>query len=346
MASRKRGRSEFEGGEEEEDFDAQLRKEYTQKVLQQQKLILVLDLDHTLLNSASFSKVDEEERLYLEKIYDWQEKAPKRRKLLHKVESLQVWTKIRPFAFKFLEEASKFFDLHIYTNGREIYAETMAKLLDPTGSLFKGHIFSRDHNCMKAMKDLDTVPGDESITLIVDDSDCVWPKKHHKNLIPVYDRYLFFRSSTGLFGLRESSSLTSKKKDEVATKATLAKLLEGLKRIHSEFFQESGCFAGDVRQTMREVKGHALSGCKIVICAKSQAAHELLWDSCQELGAECVVDIDDTVTHVVVASKQQPQGLELSAQAGKYLVWPSWIHTAHYRCCRPDEAAFLWRKLE
>ena len=134
-----------------------------------------------------------------------------------------MWTKLRPGIWNFLEkvictffnffdpiqlflgpclklpmlpmfafQASKLYELHLYTMGNKLYATEMAKLLDPNGVLFAGRVISRgDDNDLfdgdervPKNKDLDGVLGMESGVVIVDDSVRVWP--HNKlNLIVV-----------------------------------------------------------------------------------------------------------------------------------------------------------------
>jgi hypothetical protein len=92
-------------------------------------------------------------------------------------------------------QASNLFELHLYTMGNKLYATEMAKVLDPTGTLFAGRVISRgddgdpfdsDERVPKS-KDLDGVLGMESAVVIIDDSVRVWPHNRH-NLI-VVERY-------------------------------------------------------------------------------------------------------------------------------------------------------------
>lgn len=82
--------------------------------------------------------------------------------------------------------------MHLYTMGNKLYATEMAKLLDPSGSLFSGRVISRgddgdsldgDDRVPKS-KDLEGVLGMESAVVIIDDSIRVWPHNKH-NLIVV-----------------------------------------------------------------------------------------------------------------------------------------------------------------
>jgi RNA polymerase II C-terminal domain phosphatase-like 3/4 len=111
---------------------------------------------------------------------------------LYRLHHMNMWTKLRPGIWTFLEKASKLFELHLYTMGNKLYATEMAKVLDPTGTLFSGRVISRgddgdpfdsDDRVPKS-KDLDGVLGMESAVVIIDDSVRVWPHNRH-NLIVV-----------------------------------------------------------------------------------------------------------------------------------------------------------------
>lgn len=150
-------------------------------------------------------------------------KEPRRH--LFRFPHMAMWTKLRPGIWNFLEkvcifttvivlplygmkfkcsfldlmcsccflfQASKLYELHLYTMGNKLYATEMAKVLDPKGSLFAGRVISRgddgdandgDERVPKS-KDLEGVLGMESSVVIIDDSVRVWP--HNKlNLIVV-----------------------------------------------------------------------------------------------------------------------------------------------------------------
>lgn len=93
---------------------------------------------------------------------------------LHQLSKLGMWTKLRPFAHKFLEEASKLYEMYVYTMGERVYALNMASLLDPTGQLFGDRIISQTDSTKRLTKDLDVVLGAESAVVILDDTEGVF----------------------------------------------------------------------------------------------------------------------------------------------------------------------------
>lgn len=86
-------------------------------LLKSQQLCLVLDLDHTLLNSAKFSEVDREWEYKLESLAAAQTSLPSDQRDLFRLPKLGMWTKLRPGVREFLKRASKRFELWIHTAG-------------------------------------------------------------------------------------------------------------------------------------------------------------------------------------------------------------------------------------
>lgn len=129
------------------------------------KLSLVLDLDHTLLNSAKFNEVDPELDDKLRKIEEIDRKKPQRH--LFRFEHMRIWTKLRHGVWNLLEKASKLFEVYICTMENKSYATEIAKVLDPTGTLFAGRVTSQgednhladDVQLVPKSKDLNEVLG-------------------------------------------------------------------------------------------------------------------------------------------------------------------------------------------
>ncbi|KAL4182169.1 hypothetical protein AMTRI_Chr12g241220 [Amborella trichopoda] len=85
--------------------------------------------------------------------------------------------------------------------GNKVCAIEVAKVLDPIGSLFAGHVISKGDNGdpydrderLPKRKDLDGVLGMEYAVVIIDDSIKVLP--HHKHNLIVVERYTYFPCS-------------------------------------------------------------------------------------------------------------------------------------------------------
>ncbi|XP_057415506.1 RNA polymerase II C-terminal domain phosphatase-like 4 isoform X1 [Lotus japonicus] len=224
---------------------SRVRNEETKHFLCHKKLYLVLDLDQTLLNSVRFDRLSSKE-LYLLTHTDSLGDS------LFKSDT-DMMTKLRPFVRTFLKEASKYFEMYIYTMGNRSYAQKMAKLLDPQAEYFKRKVISRDDNTQKHQKGLDVVLGQESAVLILDDTKKVWTK-HEDNLILI-ERYHFFARSRRQFGLN-FESLAELKTDENETDGALKRILVLLKLVHYIFFYvlKEDLIDRDVRKVLSSLR--------------------------------------------------------------------------------------------
>ncbi|GLT85366.1 hypothetical protein SLE2022_035570 [Rubroshorea leprosula] len=315
------------------DEIVRIRNTDMKNLLRHKKLYLVLDLDHTLLNSTHLMDLTLEEE-YLKGQTDSFQDIPKGS--LFRLDFMHMMTKLRPFVRTFLKEASEMFDMYIYTMGDRPYALEMAKLLDPRGEYFHARVISRDDGTQKHQKGLDVVLGEESAVLILDDTENAWAK-HRDNLI-LMERYHFFASSCRQFGYN-CKSLSQLKSDESETEGALSSVLRALRQIHHMFFDEldGNLDNRDVRQVLKTVRKEVLKGCKIVFShvfpTRIQADSHPLWIMAEQLGATCLIEVDPSVTHVV----SMDAGTEKSrwaAKEKKFLVHPRWIEATNY----------LWQK--
>ncbi|KAL5718339.1 protein-serine/threonine phosphatase [Ranunculus cassubicifolius] len=211
------------------------RKLELNNLISKKKLYLVLDLDHTLLHSISPEKLTSTEEYVLNQgvCNDSLFRSDK-------------WiTKLRPFVRNFLEEASRLFELCVYTMGPRSYAKRMVKFLDPDGKYFKSRVISREDNSEEGKKGLDVVMAPESVVVIVDDTESVW-EKHKSNLI-VIDGYRYFVGSK-----KHRTSRVGKLKEGIETDVELVLVLNKLKAIHQRFFDDPSV-RKDVRNAFKEV---------------------------------------------------------------------------------------------
>ena len=252
------------------------KREERKATLKQGKIFLVLDLDHTVLNSCRFDEVNDEERATLDaKVAKREEEDELRKTLLgmvgsgngrggrrprfpdlYRLSHFSTYTKLRPYVFEFLEEAAKICRMHVYTMGDKNYAHEMASLIDPEGKYFHGRIIGNSDSTCSKTKDLDIVLGGDDCTMIVDDTSRVWPR-HARNLIRV-DRYHFFRKSATSFREMEKSSVMERGLDEgeaeeegapVKHREVLKDVLAVLTVAHRMMaFSDSGDDGGDARE--------------------------------------------------------------------------------------------------
>ncbi|TVU27899.1 hypothetical protein EJB05_19400, partial [Eragrostis curvula] len=309
-------------------------------LLRARKLTLILDLDHTLLNSTGFHELSP-----IEKGNGFTRDTrsdPGTGLFRLDAYPLHMLTKLRPFVRGFLEQASAMFEMYVYTLGDHDYARAAAKLLDPDGAYFGGRIVSSDESTRRDKKSLDVIPGADPVAVVIlDDSGYVWPE-HQDNLI-LMDRYLYFASACRNFGYT-TISLAERKRDERDCDGSLAVALAVLKRVHQGFFDsvlDGHC--SDVREVIRAVRRDVLRGCTVafsrVIPLEDRAQDHHMWKLAEQLGAVCVADVDATVTHVV-SKDPGTEKAQWARENNKFLVSTKWINTASFRWCRPNEQEF------
>uniref|UniRef100_A0A0D9ZYQ2 RNA polymerase II C-terminal domain phosphatase-like n=1 Tax=Oryza glumipatula TaxID=40148 RepID=A0A0D9ZYQ2_9ORYZ len=296
-------------------------------LLRERKLVLILDLDHTLINSTKlFDLSAAENELGIQSAA--KEVVPDRS--LFTLETMQMLTKLRPFVRRFLKEASDMFEMYIYTMGDKAYAIEIAKLLDPDNVYFGSKVISNSDCTQRHQKGLDVVLGDESVAVILDDTEYVW-QKHKENLI-LMERYHYFASSCRQFGFG-ARSLSETMQDERENDGALATILDVLERIHTIFFDP----------VIKRVRQEVLQGCKLVFTRvfplHQRPQDQMLWKMAEQLGAVCCTDVDSTVTHVV-ALDLGTEKARWAVSNKKFLVHPRWIEAANFRWQRQQEEDF------
>ena len=131
------------------------------KIRSSPKITLVLDLDETLvhcytgLNNEGMNKSSEIS--FPVKVVD----------TIYSVNG-----KLRPYCLEFLSYCANHFEVVLFTASQKIYAQTLAKIIDPTGNLFKFRLFRDSCTLVEGhyIKNLDTLGRDLKQTVIVDNS--------------------------------------------------------------------------------------------------------------------------------------------------------------------------------
>ena len=101
-----------------------------ERLRKHRKLVLLVDLDQTIIHTTH-DHIPQN----VKDVYHFQLNGPR---------SPMYHTRIRPYTPQFLENISKYFELHICTFGARHYAHTIANFLDPKSNFFSHRILSRD----------------------------------------------------------------------------------------------------------------------------------------------------------------------------------------------------------
>ncbi|KAF2288358.1 hypothetical protein GH714_007033 [Hevea brasiliensis] len=284
------------------------RIEEQKKMFAANKLCLVLDLDHTLLNSAKFVEIDPVHDEILRKKEEQDHEKPQRH--LFRFPHMGMWTKLRPGIWNFLEKGDD------------------------------GDPFDSDERVPKS-KDLEGVLGMESAVVIIDDSVRVWP--HNKLNLIVVERYIYFPCSRRQFGL-PGPSLLEIDHDERPEDGTLACSLAVIERIHQNFFTHPSLDEADVRNILASEQRKILAGCRIVfsrVFPVGEANPHLhpLWQTAEQFGAVCTNQIDEQVTHVV-ANSLGTDKVNWALSTGRFVVYPGWVEASALLYRRANEQDF------
>ncbi|TRY96814.1 hypothetical protein DNTS_015988, partial [Danionella cerebrum] len=159
----------------------QLGREDQQRLHRNRKLVLMVDLDQTLIHTTE----QHSQRLSNKGIFHFQ--LGRGEPMLH--------TRLRPHCKEFLEKIAKLYELHVFTFGSRLYAHTIAGFLDPEKKLFSHRIMSRDECIDPSSKTgnlRNLFPCGDSMVCIIDDREDVW--KFAPNLITV-KKYIYFQGT-------------------------------------------------------------------------------------------------------------------------------------------------------
>ncbi|CAB3376519.1 Hypothetical predicted protein [Cloeon dipterum] len=134
-----------------------------ERLLRDRKLVLLVDLDQTLIHTTN-----DDVPVNLKDVHHFQ---------LYGANSPWYHTRLRPGTAKFLEKVFKWYELHICTFGARLYAHTIAKMLDRDERLFSHRILSRDecfdpHSKTANLSAL--FPCGDHMVCIIDDREDVW----------------------------------------------------------------------------------------------------------------------------------------------------------------------------
>ncbi|KAM3963255.1 LOW QUALITY PROTEIN: RNA polymerase II subunit A C-terminal domain phosphatase Fcp1 [Aphomia sociella] len=165
-----------------EELAQKLGREDADRLLKDRKLVLLVDLDQTLVHTTNDNVPPN-----LKGVLHFFLKGPG---------GPGRWchTRLRPRTKEFLESASKNYELHVCTFGARQYAHAIADLLDRK-KFFSHRILSRDE-CFDARTKAANLkalfPCGDNMVCIIDDREDVW--RHATNLIHVRP-YSFFQST-------------------------------------------------------------------------------------------------------------------------------------------------------
>ncbi|XP_069476750.1 RNA polymerase II subunit A C-terminal domain phosphatase [Ambystoma mexicanum] len=175
-----------------------LGREDQHRLQRDKKLVLMVDLDQTLIHTTE----QHCQQMSNKGILHFQ--LGRGEPMLH--------TRLRPHCKEFLEKIAKLYELHVFTFGSRLYAHTIAGFLDPEKKLFSHRILSRDE-CIDPFSKTGNLrnlfPCGDSMVCIIDDREDVW--RFAPNLITV-KKYVYFQGTGDINAPPGSREAQMKKK--------------------------------------------------------------------------------------------------------------------------------------
>ncbi|XP_013924776.1 PREDICTED: RNA polymerase II subunit A C-terminal domain phosphatase [Thamnophis sirtalis] len=222
----------------------QLGREDQERLRRNRKLVLMVDLDQTLIHTTEQHCPQMSNR----GIFHYQ--LGRGEPMLH--------TRLRPHCKEFLEKIAKLYELHVFTFGSRLYAHTIAAFLDSEKKLFSHRILSRDE-CIDPYSKTGNLrnlfPCGDSMVCIIDDREDVW--KFAPNLITV-KKYVYFQGIGDINAppgsreaqIRKKANHSSKSLD-ASDPAAVIKDSEEIKNTENVEEQSNG-----IKKSTKEVNGN------------------------------------------------------------------------------------------
>lgn len=224
------------------DEAAKIENSSTLKLVEDRKLILVVDLDQTVIHATVDPTVGEWQHDVRNPNYPYVKDV--RSFCLDEEPVLPAgWTgprppaskcwyyvKLRPGLQEFLQRVFQLYELHIYTMATRSYALAIANIIDPDRRFFGDRILSRDESGLLTHKNLKRLfPVDQSMVAIIDDRGDVW--QWEPNLIKVvpYDFFVGIGDINLSFLPKKNGQLLgpSKKRKTIAKLESMDDIGEG-----------------------------------------------------------------------------------------------------------------------
>ncbi|KAK0422907.1 hypothetical protein QR680_007859 [Steinernema hermaphroditum] len=284
------------------------------KTQEPRKLILLVDLDGTLIHSTKHRYKGHLSEDIFEMTFDDKDRK-------------KTTVKVRPYCREFLEAMSRLFEMHVVTLSSRGYALKIVEHLDPEGRFFGGRVISRDELGYRRNKDTYfNVLFRESLpfTIILDNLSDVWD--HMGNVVQL-KTYKYFKKNGAEPRRNEDDD-------------NLEHIERVLTDVHSRFqshFKAVGEYL-DMRSAIAEYRRSVLKGVKVVVSAEAPwvtkptalLTKNVVSAMLSRFGAE----VQDTVTRETTVI------VELWDKTTRVptipVVWSSWLYSVLEEWQLPD----------
>ncbi|KAG0093488.1 Carboxy-terminal domain (CTD) phosphatase [Podila epicladia] len=341
------------------------------RLLEEEKLTLIVDLDQTLIHATVGAAIDE-----------WinaQGEMPKDIRMFPLPDSpTPYYIKLRPHLEKFLERVAELYELHIYTMGTRNYADAVSNVIDPDAKYFSHRILSRDENLSMSRKSIERLfPCDNSMVVVLDDRADVW--HYSPNLVKVHPYEYFVGAgdiNAGHLPKQDATATAESTEQESATTPKEAAKNGGepsstpgsksgtpakpakprtpvLETIHERFYdarenfkQHQSKHDADVKTVIRQMRSSVLHGVDLVFSGMIPLGvpqdRTDIWRQASTYGAICSTDLNDRTTHIIARKAGTSKIKDAMRMArGIKVVKPEWLFHSFSKWRRQDETPYL-----
>mmetsp|Transcript_14838 Transcript_14838/g.25962 ORF Transcript_14838/g.25962 Transcript_14838/m.25962 type:complete len:665 (+) Transcript_14838:3299-5293(+) len=332
------------------------RERTVKRLFKAKKLLLVLDIDHTLLHATDDQRAPDLARKkgVLSKLHQFKLGACEG----HPASDKMHYIMLRPGLIEWLEQVSTMYELYIYTAGTRVYAEAVANIFDPSKRLFGSRIISRtDVPELGKIKRLERFfPIDNNMVLAIDDRSDVWVEDA-KNLLTIRPYHFFY----GMHEVNNSSGpdfeTPEEQKEEVkALKSEkmdhgLRRAGELLKWVHEKFYEPQNltvkdqldCRGSDVKELVRTLRSRILRGLPVIVDMQSDYENKTLGDIVKACGGVLQEKIEKD-TQVIISQTPSSKFANDGKLKCIWVLRPEWIHSCvHNWNKEPYEKYSLFR---
>uniref|UniRef100_A0AC35TXW1 Protein-serine/threonine phosphatase n=1 Tax=Rhabditophanes sp. KR3021 TaxID=114890 RepID=A0AC35TXW1_9BILA len=293
-----------------------LTEEVKQTLLAQQKLVLLVDLDHTIVNSTSSPfNVDIQNRLHHDlRLMTYSDK--------------KITVKLRPNTIPFLKKVSKFYHLCITTYASAAYAKNIALILDPDQSLFGNRIYFRDdlgeaNNKTPFLNQF--FPTGHQIIVKIDDRADVWHHPENLIIVPQYEYFIKKRVHCDGTMVRYSNTLKTSTEEDTF----LHKLEDILIELHKQFYERYSPMdmTLDVGKLIVNHKANILKGVVFYLMVRPQISNKntAFYKLCYHLGAVVEESLTEKITHIMSFSFANFLGTAIEKFQTIPQIGPMWV---------------------
>ncbi|KAK2197871.1 bifunctional BRCT domain superfamily/FCP1 homology domain/HAD superfamily/CTD phosphatase Fcp1/HAD-like superfamily/BRCT domain [Babesia duncani] len=308
------------------------------------KLVLLLDLDNTLLHAASQARLDMLDITPCHFMDEMQD--PELYKFtLANFANMTYYMKLRPGIREFLQVLSLYYEMSIYTNATREYADVVISILDPDRSIFMDRIVARqsvgEREVLKTAARL--YPNlNRRFIVCFDDRRDVWADIPHRQVVKA-EHYDFFESHslelTELYGPGSTDALDQNL--PLDCDRHLHYMTQVFLELHQRFFKDP--FNANVGDILQEMQSQVLKNVGVLLTGFRKAAkpqggvlqadcEQHQRDLAQELGATLVGKLSDPRLTHVVAGKDNTDNVAKSGGVGFSHLQR--VHTLWLYACR------------